>query len=114
MIDRSHGLPLRRQAEVLQLSRSILYYEPRPVPAADLAAMRRIDELHLDQSRSVGARRAPRRTRQGGFFGGVGQAGRERCSGTFGRDLPRLSDPWELMPDGYLGRPERSGVARNS
>jgi putative transposase len=48
MIDRDHELPLRRQAEVLQLSRSTLYYEPRPVPAADLAVMRRIDELHLD------------------------------------------------------------------
>jgi putative transposase len=48
MIDRGHGLPLRRQAEVLRLSRSSLYYQPRPVPAADLAIMRRIDELHLD------------------------------------------------------------------
>jgi len=48
MIDRGHGLPLRRQAEVLRLSRGSLYYEPRPVPAADLAIMRRIDELHLD------------------------------------------------------------------
>ena len=48
MIDRDHGLPLRRQAQVLQLSRSTLYYEPRPVPAAELAIMRRIDELHLD------------------------------------------------------------------
>ena len=48
MIDRDHGLPLRRQAAVLQLSRSTLYYEPRPVPAAELAIMRRIDELHLD------------------------------------------------------------------
>jgi putative transposase len=48
MIDRGHGLPLRRQAEVLRLSRSSLYYEPRTVPAADLAIMRRIDELHLD------------------------------------------------------------------
>ncbi len=48
MIDREHGLPLRRQAAVLQLSRSTLYYEPRPVPAAELAIMRRIDELHLD------------------------------------------------------------------
>jgi len=28
MIDRDHGLPLRRQAEALQLSRSTLYYEP--------------------------------------------------------------------------------------
>ena len=48
MIDREHGLPLRRQAAVLRLSRSTLYYKPRPVPAADLAVMRRIDELHLD------------------------------------------------------------------
>ncbi len=48
MIDRAHKLPLRRQAAVLQLSRSTLYYEPRPVPAAELAVMRRIDELHLD------------------------------------------------------------------
>jgi putative transposase len=48
MIDRSHDLPLRRQAELLHLSRSGLYYEPRPVSAADLAVMRRIDALHLD------------------------------------------------------------------
>ena len=48
MIGRDHGLPLRRQAEVLQPSRSTLYCEPRPVPAADLAVMRRADELHLD------------------------------------------------------------------
>ncbi len=37
MIDREHGLPLRRQAAVLQLSRSTFYYEPRPVSVADLA-----------------------------------------------------------------------------
>jgi putative transposase len=48
MIDRNHDLPLVRQAELLRLSRSKLYYEPRPVPAAELAIMRRIDELHLD------------------------------------------------------------------
>ena len=48
MIDRSHELSLTRQAERLTLSRSSLYYEPRPVPEADLAIMRRIDELHLD------------------------------------------------------------------
>jgi putative transposase len=47
MIDRSHELPLARQAEVLRLSRSSLYYEPRPVSPDDLAIMRRIDELHL-------------------------------------------------------------------
>jgi putative transposase len=48
MIDRGHDLPLVRQAELLRLSRSRLYYEPRPVPAAELAIMRRIDALHLD------------------------------------------------------------------
>jgi putative transposase len=48
MIDRTHALPLTRQAEVLKLSRSSLYYEPRPVSPADLAIMRRIDALHLD------------------------------------------------------------------
>jgi putative transposase len=48
MIDRSHDLPLTRQARVLKLSRSSLYNQARPVSAADLAIMRRIDELHLD------------------------------------------------------------------
>ena len=48
MIDRKHELPLTRQARVLKLSRSSLYYRPRPVSAADLAVMRRIDTLHLD------------------------------------------------------------------
>jgi len=47
MIDRTHDLPLTRQAQVLKLSRSSVYYRPRPAPAADLAIMRRIDELHL-------------------------------------------------------------------
>jgi putative transposase len=48
MIDREHELPLTRQAEVLKLSRSGLYYRPRPVSPADLGIMRRIDALHLD------------------------------------------------------------------
>jgi putative transposase len=48
MIDRDHELPLTRQADLLRLSRGSLYYQPRAVPAADLAVMRRIDELHLD------------------------------------------------------------------
>ena len=41
-------MPLTRQAELLGISRGSLYYLPRAVPAADLAIMRRIDELHLD------------------------------------------------------------------
>jgi putative transposase len=48
MIDRSHELPLTRQAKVLKLSRSSLYYQAHPVSEADLAIMRRIDELHTE------------------------------------------------------------------
>jgi len=48
MIDRTHALPLTRQAKVLKLNRSSLYCQPRPVSPADLGIMRRIDELHLD------------------------------------------------------------------
>ena len=48
MIDREHELSLTRQAELLALSRSSLYYQPVPVSDADLLLMRRIDELHLE------------------------------------------------------------------
>jgi putative transposase len=48
MIDRSHALPLSRQAEELGISRGSLYYRPQPASAADLALMRRMDELHLE------------------------------------------------------------------
>jgi putative transposase len=48
MIDRSHDLPVTRQAKALSVSRGSIYYMPRPVSAGDLAIMRRIDELHLD------------------------------------------------------------------
>jgi putative transposase len=47
MIDREAALPVVRQCELLELSRSSVYYEPRPVSAADLTMMRRLDELHL-------------------------------------------------------------------
>jgi putative transposase len=48
MIDRSHALPIAKQAQALGISRGSVYYLPRPVPAADLAIMRRMDELHLE------------------------------------------------------------------
>lgn len=48
MIARSHALPLTRQAQELGISRGSVYYLPKPVPAADLAIMRQIDELHLE------------------------------------------------------------------
>ena len=48
MIDRSHALPVSRQAQAVGISRGSVYYLPRPTRAADLAIMRRIDELHLN------------------------------------------------------------------
>ena len=48
MINREHDLPIKRQAELLGMSRGSVYYLPRPVSGADLALMRRIDALHLD------------------------------------------------------------------
>jgi putative transposase len=47
MIDRAHIVPLTRQSEILELSRSGLYYEATSVNARDLELMRCIDELHL-------------------------------------------------------------------
>ncbi|QJD28515.1 IS3 family transposase [Methylococcus geothermalis] len=48
MIDRSDKLPVVRQCELLELSRSSVYYVPQPVSESDLALMRRIDELHIN------------------------------------------------------------------
>ena len=48
MIDATHDLSINRQAELLAISHSNVYYLPRPTCEADLVLMRRIDELHLE------------------------------------------------------------------
>lgn len=48
MINSEHELPITKQAEVLKISRSSVYYLPRAVPSADLAITRRLDGLHLE------------------------------------------------------------------
>jgi putative transposase len=48
MIDRTHKLPVKRQAELVGISRGTVYYQPEPISDADLCLMRRIDELHLE------------------------------------------------------------------
>jgi len=47
MIERGSELPVRRQAELLGVSRSSVYYVPRSLLERDLVLMRRLDELHL-------------------------------------------------------------------
>jgi len=43
MIDREDVLPLKRQCEILKLSRSGIYYTPVPVSARDMVLMKDMD-----------------------------------------------------------------------
>jgi len=47
MIDRKHIVPVTRQCQILNLSRSSLYYQAVPVSELDLQLMRLIDEIHM-------------------------------------------------------------------
>jgi putative transposase len=66
MIDSGHDLSIMRQAQLLDPSRSVVYYRPQPTAAADLALMRRIHELHLEHS-FAGARMLRDLLRQDGY-----------------------------------------------
>ena len=59
MIDRDHPLSIVKQAEAVGISRASVYYVARSISEADLALMRRIDELHL-QHPFMGARQLKR------------------------------------------------------
>ena len=48
MIDGHHALSISRQAQLAGISRGSVYYLPKPLNAADLALMHRIDALHLE------------------------------------------------------------------
>ena len=48
MIDRGHALNVTKQAEIVGIARSTVYYLPRPISAEDLALMKQIDALHTE------------------------------------------------------------------
>jgi len=48
MIDRSHPLSVKRQAELLNISRGAVFYLPKLVSQRDLVLMNAMDRLHLD------------------------------------------------------------------
>ena len=48
MIDRTHPLPITRQAEALGMARSTVYALPTPLSDRDLDLMKRIERLHLE------------------------------------------------------------------
>jgi putative transposase len=65
MIERGAQVPVTRQAELLDLSRSSVYYTPRPLSDRDLGLMRRLDELHLELP-FYGSRKLTRELRKEG------------------------------------------------
>jgi len=94
MIDRGHPLSLTRQSEILELSRSSLYYEATPVSGHDLELMRLIDEIHLKHP-YMGSRSIRDQLQDRGY-----QVGREHVSTMMGKmgiaalyQKPRLSKP---------------------
>jgi len=48
MIDKGDALPVTRQCDLLDLSRSFVYYTPAPLSAKGMELMRKIDEIHLE------------------------------------------------------------------
>lgn len=79
MIDREHELSLKRQAQLLNISRGALYYRAESVSEADLALMRRLDALHLEYP-FMGARMLRDTLNREGF-----EVGRKRVAGLMRR-----------------------------
>lgn len=75
MIDREYKLPITRQAKLLDISRSTVYYRPKPVSPRDQMLMNRIDRLHLELP-FVGARMLRDLLRQEGHHVGRGKMSR--------------------------------------
>ena len=48
MIDKGEKLPVTKQFNLLDLSRSFVYYTPVPLSPKDIELMRKIDEIHLE------------------------------------------------------------------
>ena len=75
MVERGGRLSLRRQSELLGLSRSSLYCTPRTASAEDRALMRRLDELYLAHP-FYGSRQMVRPLRREGTVVGRGRVRR--------------------------------------
>jgi putative transposase len=94
MIDKTHPLPLVRQARLLDLSRSSLYYQPVPASEVDLMLMAAIDLVHLELP-FYGARRLKDELREKGFV-----VGRDHIS-----TLMRTMDMVAIYPKRRLSDP---------
>jgi len=61
------AISLTRQCEIMDINRSNMYYQPRPISAKDLLIMRRIDEVYTDISSTYGYRFMHQQLLEDGF-----------------------------------------------
>jgi putative transposase len=69
-------LSVARQCEMVELNRSTLYYEPKPVSDYDLKIMDRIDEIYTDISSTYGYRYMHQQLLEDGYKVGVNKVNR--------------------------------------
>jgi putative transposase len=70
------NLSVARQCEMIDLNRSSLYYEPKPVSDYDLKVMSRIDEIYTDISSTYGYRFMHQQLLEDGYRIGVNKVNR--------------------------------------
>ena len=81
------GFSVRSQCKMLEIHRSGLYYTPTQASTEDLAFMRRIDELHLEDA-TLGTRRLSKiLTREGKP---IGRTRVSRLIGYSGQSIPPI------------------------
>ena len=110
MIDRDHKLSITRQASLLNISRGTVYYLPQPVSPADLALMRRIDELHLEHP-FMGARMLRDQLNRQGFA--VGSASRQNADAAHGHRRPGAAAGHQPGGAGPQGLPVSAAQVRD-
>src|SRR5450830_414680 len=120
MIDRAHPLPVARQARLLWLSRSSVYYEPVPRSAADLALMTAMDAIHMelpfygirrirgelrDRGLAVGRQHVATLMRTMGIEALASQAPAPRSPSPATRSTPTFCETWTSPPPAKCGAP---------
>lgn len=65
------SISITRQCELLQMNRSTLYYEEKPISEYDLKIMKRIDKIYTDISSTYGYRYMHRQLLEDGYKVGV-------------------------------------------
>lgn len=69
-------ISMARQCEMIELNRSSMYYEPKPLSETDQQVMKRIDEIYTDISSTYGYRFMHRQLLEDGYVIGVNKVHR--------------------------------------